>query len=66
MTDYQSRPHDNVYGLDSVISSLIPRPHPAFRRLQYGKAGSAKRAFFRATGIGVRAWKRGYVISSDT
>ena len=34
-----------------IDTSLIPRPRPAFRRLQYGKAGS------RAG----RAWERGYI-----
>ena len=32
--------------VSKVSSSLVPRPRPAFRRLQYGKAASA---FFRAT-----------------
>ena len=27
--------------------SLVPRPHPAFRRLQYGKAGRAWYLFSR-------------------
>ena len=31
--------------------SLVPRPHPAFRRLQYGKVCDEKQG---------RAWERGY------
>jgi len=27
------------------VSSLVPRPHPAFRRLQYGKAGAGLVSF---------------------
>ena len=32
-----------------ITSSLIPRPHPAFRRLQYGKA---------VEGLGSHEWRK--------
>ena len=34
------------------VCSLVPRPHPALRRFQYGKAGDGK--------LG-GAWEQGYV-----
>ena len=34
-----------------VISSLVPRPRPAFRHLQYGKAGRAWYLFSREPGM---------------
>ena len=35
--------HDAVYqeGIMCLINSLVPRPHPTFHRLQYGKPGRA-------------------------
>ena len=29
----------NKFYVATSLFSLVPRPHPAFRRLQYGKAG---------------------------
>ena len=40
--------------VEYVLLNLIPRPRPAFRRLQYGKA-----VFPLCMG---RAWKRGFVL----
>ena len=50
---YQSR---NLIGPYHFLGSLVPRPHPAFRRLQYGKAVEI---FCSCAG---RAWERGYFL----
>ena len=50
---YQSR---KLIGPYHFLGSLVPRPHPAFRCLQYGKAVEI---FCSCTG---RAWERGYFL----